>query len=805
MAVALWSHAGQAAPPGSTVEAPDAVVPPRLLEQVVLPWPADARAVDLHGDVSVLVDVDAAGVVTGARVESGAEVFHAAALDAARSLRFEPATHGGVPFAATTRVRFHFAPPEDEVDDATLVLVVHADDVDQEDTRARTTLDALALERAAGDDLAEAMAQVPGARVASGTADTSKPILRGLPERRLLVLFDGVRHESQKWGPDHGTEIDPFSAGEISVIRGAAGARYGPDAIGGVVLVAPPPLRVTPGIGGKAMLAWSSNGLRPYGALRLDVAPAAVPGLALRLEGNAARSANRSAPDYVLGNTASALYNVGASIGYQWAAGAVRATWHRHDTRAGAFYGVQNGTPDDFLAQLEADRPATADLWSTTWTIDRPYQHVTHDIASLHLTTLGRWGTLEAIYAFQHNRRREYEPVRGDDPEAQYDFTLRTHSVDLHYRQPTVTWPVADLDGGVGAQGSVQENVYRGLALIPNHRAFAAGVFVWERLSFSRVDLELGGRYDHLSRAAFLGENDFERHVRRGTLDPDTCTRTDTAARCPSAWDTGSVSLGALVHAVPELFDLKLDLSSASRFPNVDELYLAGTAPTLPVYALGTPDLDVETAWGGSLTGALRLPVVEAELSGFLTWVDDYIAFAPELGPSGAPALEVTVRGAAPRYGFTQIQAVHHGADGRLNLGPTFFVGLDVRGGLVRVRDARTGAHVVGTPADHLHAELIARPPTPRSVDRWELAVVVDLVARQSRVDPNADLAPAPDGVTLLGLRAEADVHVGRVHLRPALEVHNLLDTAWREYTSLLRYYADQPGRDVRLRVGLDF
>ena len=26
-----------------------------------------------------------------------------------------------------------------------------------------------------------------------------------------------------------------------------------------------------------------------------------------------------------------------------------------------------------------------------------------------------------------------------------------------------------------------------------------------------------------------------------------------------------------------------------------------------------------------------------------------------------------------------------------------------------------------------------------------------------------------------------------------------------REYTSLIRYYADMPGRDIRVRVGVDF
>ena len=74
-----------------------------------------------------------------------------------------------------------------------------------------------------------------------------KPIIRGQDERRNLILFDRVRHAGQKWGVDHAPEIDPFAAGSITVIKGAGGIRWGPDAIGGVVLVDPLPLRRTPG------------------------------------------------------------------------------------------------------------------------------------------------------------------------------------------------------------------------------------------------------------------------------------------------------------------------------------------------------------------------------------------------------------------------------------------------------------------------------------------------------------------------------------------------------------------------------
>ena len=44
----------------------------------------------------------------------------------------------------------------------------------------------------------------------------------------------------------------------------------------------------------------------------------------------------------------------------------------------------------------------------------------------------------------------------------------------------------------------------------------------------------------------------------------------------------------------------------------------------------------------------------------------------------------------------------------------------------------------------------------------------------------------------------EAVVHVG-------LEITNLLDQTYREYTSLLRYYADEPGLNVGLRAKVTF
>jgi len=781
-----------------------------LVEPVVLAWPAEAGPAD-RGTVTVTVLVGADGRVARAEVLDGPEVFRAEAVEAALRLRFWPAPQADAPPVETV-VTFPFEPPappelpELDADDGALI-VVHAGDPDDEDPRSRSTLDAAALERASGEDFAETASRLAGVTLARGSADASKPVIRGHSERRLLVLQDGVRHESQKWGPDHGTEIDPFSAGEITVIRGASGVRYGPDAIGGVLLVQPPPMREAVGVGGKALMSFASNGVRPYLAARVDAVPAGDAGLSFRAEGSYSRGSSLRAPGYVLGNTASALWNLGVGVRWRRGATTVDASWRRYDLRAGVFYGVNLGTPAEFLAQLDAGRPVTADLWTVTGVIDRPRQEVSHDRVALRVTTSGAFGAVEATWATQINHRREFDQVRASVTGPQFDFTLRTHTVDAGYQHPTGWIAGLPVNGGLGAQGTFQENVYTGLALIPNFRAFSGGVYVTERLSFPRADLEVGARYDHLGRVAYLGESDYERHVRRGTLDETRCAAPsgEARARCPRAYDAGSVSIGGVVHAIPDHLDLKLDLSSASRAPNVDEQYLIGSAPSYPVYALGNPDLGVETTWGGSLTVGARLPWLEAELSGFGQYVRSFIYFAPERNPDGTLKIDVTIRGAWPTYAFRPIDAVFWGMDGAVDLGASWPVGARLRGAVVRAVDAATGLGLVGTPPDRLHGELVGRLARVGPLRDASASVSGELVARQRNVDPAADFAPPPDGFALLGFSAEGRLPiVGGRDLRLGVDVRNALNTTYRDYLSLNRYYADEAGLDVRVRLGVD-
>jgi iron complex outermembrane recepter protein len=657
-----------------------------------------------------------------------------------------------------------------------------------------TVLDERTLDRSAGDDLAETLSDVPGVTAARGTSDATKLVIRGQIERRLLVLLDGVRHEAQKWGADHATEIDPFAAGSIQVIRGAAGVRYGPDAIGGVVLVEPVPLRAERGWDGKAELVGATNGLRAAGAARIDLSPA--DGLALRLEGNYARGGVVSAPDYPLGNTASETWNAGITGGWSHGERSLRLTLRHYDLRAGVCFCVRSESGEDFLAALEADAPLGADRWTRGFDIERPYQDVAHDVVmARYRDALGDFGYFSATYAFQNDHRQEFDQVRSSVTGPQYDFLLRTHTLDLLATRNQGRLGPWTLEGGVGASLLFQEHVYNGLTLIPNHRALTGGLFAWEHWSNGPVHAEVGGRLDTAGRSVFLSPSVYAADLARGVLAAGDCVEGPDASRCDHRWTSGSASAGAVWRVVPERLDLRLDLSSASRFPSPDELYSNGTAPTLPVYAVGDPSLRTETTWGANPTVTLDLPALHAELSAYANRTDRFVLFAPELDADGEILFDVTIQGAFPRFSYRAVDAQFTGMDGEVAVRLARTLSAGVQGALVHGIDLATRAPLPFVPPDRVRGTVAYS--SVRQHGSAELNV--DWLGR-ARTSP-ADLAPAPDPAVLVGGRVGTDVHVGDRDLSVSLEVHNALNTRYRDATSLPRYYADEPGRQFQLRL----
>lgn len=671
-----------------------------------------------------------------------------------------------------------------------------------------------ALARTRGDSLAKAVSGVAGVTTLGGTAGgMAKPVIRGQVGRRNLIIFDGIRHEGQKWGIDHAPEIDPYSAGRITVVKGAATTRFGPDAIGGVVLLDPRPLPRAPATDGEVMMVGRSNALGGGTAVRLDHAPTWAPGFALRAEGNVSRHRAALTPDYPLDNTGELTWNAGGRLGYLSGPFDVVAGYRVLSTKAGICTCLRVSTPDEFAHSIAGSHPAGVEAYSPEFAIERAYQAIQHHLAMARTRIeLGRAGELHVTYAYQYNDRDEYDVARKSIEGPQLSFLLGTHTGELRYEHAAVAvgkhWRWL---GTLGGHGNLQVNDFdAAVTLIPDYRQVGAGAFAIERLVHDRVEFEAGGRYETLQRTAYLRQGDYDWQSSSGRLDDLECIENATGgATCDQFFHTPSATVGVLTRPlrhVPE-FDWRLELDSSARIPAIDEHYMNGAAPSFPLLGVGDARLGIERTWGGATSLRFHGAWLHTDASAYANYVDDYIYFRPEPQEGDCAPLTCTAQGEFPVFAFSPTDAAFVGGELHVDLlAPRLPFEVSGNASWVRAFDLDHGGPVTLMPADRY--ELAGRYlwPDSKQTSQGFFEVNGTVVDRQRNYDVDADFAPPPPAFVLLGAALGVEFPMDDTRLvRVGLEGENLLNARYREYTSLLRYFADEPGWSVRLRVGVEF
>src|SRR5690554_8020950 len=127
-------------------------------------------------------------------------------------------------------------------------------------TSTLASLTGRSLDESRGESLGDILKRIAGVTSFSTGSNISKPVIHGLHSNRIMILNNGIRQEGQQWGAEHAPEIDPFMADEIAVVKGAETVRFGPEAMGGVIVVNPKPLPVPNQASGEANLIRTTNG-----------------------------------------------------------------------------------------------------------------------------------------------------------------------------------------------------------------------------------------------------------------------------------------------------------------------------------------------------------------------------------------------------------------------------------------------------------------------------------------------------------------------------------------------------------------
>lgn len=670
-----------------------------------------------------------------------------------------------------------------EVIEGEEVLVeVERSDVLTRDSRSVSVMEPEDLESLRGQTLGETLDQLPGVTTLQTGPSISKPVVRGLHSQRVLVLNAGISQEGQQWGGEHAPEIDPFAPVRIEVIKGVAGVEYGVGAIGGVISLEPLDLPYLPsqGIQGQASANGFSNNLQGAAALYLEGALNRVPGLGWRIQGSFRKAGDSHTPDYVVRNSAFREANGSASVGLRRERFNLVALYSHFGTELGIFSGAHIGNRNDLLRVIERGQPINTGDFG--YDIRPPKQQISHDLVSLHADiNLPSGHLIEGQYGFQINHRQEFDAHgRGDNApdesvEPAFDLSLISHSIELKFQHA----PSTHFFGTVGINGLNQLNLNGATGfLIPNFRALTGGIFARETWIRDRWTFEAGARFDYRWIRAWPREN--------GSRGAPVKRISDYASF--------SGVVGTIWKFAPT-WSVAVNLGTGWRPPSVNELYNFGVHHGTAQFEIGNPELDTERSLGLDMTLRHSSSVSRFEFSVYNNLFERFIYLFPD------PEPRVTIRGTFPTFRYEQSDARLRGFEFVYEYDVTRYLMLGMQASLVRGDNLDTDEPLINMPSDRLIPRAVIRLGDTELVRNTQVSFESVMVRKQTRFPANADYADPPDGYVLFNAGLSAEVQLQRTPLSINVDVQNVFNTAYRDYLSRFRYFIDDPGRSVILRI----
>ena len=620
-----------------------------------------------------------------------------------------------------------------------------------------------------GLSLAQALQQVNGVRLLSTGAGISKPILSGMHSNRIVIVNHGVRLESQQWGTDHAPEIDPFSAGKLTVIKGASTVRFGPEAMGGVIQVEPEAFDPSKKIRGDIQIAGFSN--NRMGALS-GMVEWNHNNLGIRLQGTLKKGGNLRIPRYYLANTG--LEETNFSILTQYETGKIqwKGTFQLFSSQIGLYPGAHLENLDDLKNAIESPIPLIPANFS--YTIDRPNQTVQHLTGKIEGT--GIWNEKNSTkfgLSIQENVRKEFD-IRSFLENPELNLRLLSIIANAHH---TIFWNQS-LTWENGLSLSYQQNINDPVSsriFIRNFETLLPAAYSILSLKKNpRWTHEAGVRYDYRwFQSYYRNNNELIQHER--------------------VFSNATFTLGTLYRPITPL-TISANLASAWRPPAPNELYANGLHQGLAAIEKGNQDFSQEESlylglkidWSPDSNFSVSLDFTHNNIK-------NYIFLEPVLPPA------LTINGYYPLFEYRQTNAQILSSEFQMTWSPLHWLSFNGKGSWIRAKDQIKKDWIIFMPADRYEFNTTFKP-----FQRGEFATISLIhTAEQTRI-PNPqngsiDYAPPPKGFVVVNLEGGFPITQSGIFL--GFSIYNLTNTSYREYLNRLRYFADEAGWNAAIRI----
>ena len=688
-------------------------------------------------------------------------------------------------------------------------LIIESDRITGDLTSITTSkLSGEEYERFGSSSFADAASKITGVNTISTGQNIAKPVIHGLHSNRVLIVNGGVRHEFQNWGTDHAPEIDPSLYNSLQVIKGAGTVRYGPDALGGVILISPGQPELDQPFNGEVGSKYHTNGNAYENNIKLQKG---YKRLSLQGQASFLKQGDLSTPDYLLSNTGKEELSYALSARYHLAKMDLQVDYSRFNQSLGVLRGSITGNLNDLADAIERDIPSPTSGF--TYDISNPRQKVKHDFLKVSGAINHNGQTINLRYGYQKNFRKEFDVRRGTlNTRPSINLELTTHSFDTDWKKSNEN----GLSSVVGTQFLYQQN--RNIPgtntahFVPNYTLYRGGLFVIESLEKGSNTYEAGIRYDY-QFTDIIG-----RDQSQGLFENQL------------SFQNLTLTLG-FNRKISEKLRFSTNFGSAWRPPNVAELYAFGKHEFSIEYGLwrytfdendiiSTTDVQtdedrpVNPEKGFKWIGSLNYidDKFDAEVTVFANYIENFINSRPR-------GITTTVRGAFPFFVFEQSDAVLLGGDFSVKFNHNEQINSAFRGSYLWARQVSDNSFFVGLPPANLSYEFNIELPFI-SGSKSDLSVAANYTFRQfqapqavsirSFIDGNIPVTAAtddfdflapPDGYFLIDLYWKTEYR----KFTGTFRIGNLLNNAYRSYTNTLRYFADEVGRNISLSVDYKF
>lgn len=660
-------------------------------------------------------------------------------------------------------------------------VVVH--DNTSNSTQTSNSVSHEQVDQESNKNLSEILVQVAGVSTIKNGSGISKPVVDGLYGNRVAVVNNGVTQAGQQWGNDHAPEIDPFVASHLSVVKGAGALAYSGSSLGGVVLVDIDKIPEDPKLHGQVNYIFQTNSLGHTVNARLQMYNKWA---AWRITGTFKKNGDYKAPDYYLTNTGRMEGNLAAQLEKTIKHKLQLSLYYSlFNTEIGILRGSHIGNLTDLEQAIGRDEPFfTKDHFS--YNITEPKQRVQHHLVKFQSKyIISDHSSFRFTSGTQIDNRREYDVRRGgrsDIPAlslkqfSQFFEGLYDHSFN---------------NGGLiktGLQFTYIDNTNNPetgiLPLIPDYRKYNPAAFFIYQFQKNRWFAEAGGRYDFKDFRVLAISITLPRKIEH--YNPQ--------------YHNYSFSGGAKYQAT-EYLKISANAGYVLRSPEVNELYSNGLHQGVSGIEQGNHDLLQERSLKMTLATDWAIQKkLYINVLGYYQNIQNYIYLQPQ------DELRLTIRGAFPVFFYEQTNARLAGVDALVSYSPRQDLKLVAKYALVRGRDLSNDLPLIYIPADNVSGTITYSLKKMGSLSKTSFSINGSYTWEQWNLTKEQDLLDPPPGYFLLGASASTTIDLKKgTDLTVGIIGENLLNTSYRDYLNRLRYFADDTGINIRIRLNYSF